>query len=144
MSSLPIKVKYLSTDVKEIIMPKVGDLGIDLYANEDCYLDFGRGTCLLSTGISLELPNGYALILKDRSSKSEHFSVLAGVIDSSYRGEIKIRVVCVNGGSYKISNGDKVAQGIVVQDLNSKFFLQKVDTLNTTARGNAGFGSTGK
>lgn len=143
MSSLPIKVKYTDSEAKRISMPRDGDLGIDLYSNEDCLVTEGQGTYLVGTGLSIELPRGFAFIIKDRSSMSKQFATLAGVIDNNYRGEIKVRLVAVNG-CYKITKGEKIAQGIIVQDLNNKFFLKEVTELNDSNRGDKGFGSTGK
>lgn len=156
-----IKVKYSDENVTRISMPRKGDLGIDLYANEDVYIKEGRAA-LISTGVSLELPSGYALLLKDRSSMSKTTHVLAGVIDNSYRGEIKIRMLCHSGEikhegptcdvyieedsryGVKIEKGQKIAQAIIVPDLTAIFKLEEVEELSDSNRGADGFGSTGR
>lgn len=167
---LPIRVKYKNEDIPRLSMPNKGDIGIDLYAAEDVVMTWGQ-VALIPTGVSIEVPEGYALILKDRSSVSKHGHVLAGVIDNSYRGEIMIRMFCVGTNDtvveqrdmrwpegsignfpkenyqnpvFKISKGDKIAQALIVHDLIPKFRMQEVDELSDSLRGVKGFGSTGK
>jgi len=157
---LTIKVKYLDEFATNLSMPRKGDLGIDLYANEQVYIPKGKAA-LVSTGISLQLPVGYALLLKDRSSMSKTTHVLAGVIDNSYTGEIKVRMLCHReqeepGPVWQdvlihedprqgviIKKGQKIAQALIVPDLTAIFKLQEVEELSDTNRGSDGFGSTG-
>jgi dUTP pyrophosphatase len=96
------------------------------------------------TGISIELPSGYHAILKPRSGLAvKHgIDVLAGVIDSSYRGEL---MVCLhNNGreAHRIYPGDKIAQMIIIKECEGEF-IQK-EELSETTRGTDGFGSTGR
>jgi dUTP pyrophosphatase len=138
-----IQVKYLTPAVNKISMPRPGDLGIDLYASED--IDILKGEYkLVPTGVALELPEGIGLLIKDRSSVSKKCHVMAGVIDTSYRGELKIALYCHGVDVFRIQKGDKIAQGLLVEDLNSKFNLVEVDELSSTERGVSGFGSTGR
>lgn len=152
MPSLPIKVKYESDDLPRLEMPRAGDLGIDLYSAEDVSITVGK-VALVSTGVSVEIPPGYALILKDRSSVSKYAHVLAGVIDESYRGTVKVRFFAIDANNeqtlsavkqFVIRKGDKIAQAIIVPDLTCKFYLEETDELSQTVRGSNGFGSTGK
>lgn len=138
-----LNIKYLDhyTLDKKITFPRFGDVGIDMFSLEDCSLKEGE-VKLLSTGIAMELPSGFWLSLRDRSSCSKYFSVLAGVIDNNYRGEIKVRVLPHT--DYLISRGDKIVQGIICKDFNFTFSLQEVDVLSETLRDKEGFGSTGK
>lgn len=138
-----LKVVYLDPTAKKISLPREGDLGIDLFANEDVEILRGEYK-LVPTGVALELPPGFGLLIKDRSSVSKKAHTMAGVIDTSYRGEIKIAMYCHGSEVFRISKGDKVAQGLLVKDLNLEFELKEVDSLSQTDRGVSGFGSTGK
>jgi dUTP pyrophosphatase len=136
-----LKVKYLVKDIPKITMPRVGDLGIDIYAAEDTFLDAFKFK-YIKTGIAFDIPEGFALIVKDRSSRAKQYKTLAGVIDSSFKGEIQIAVQC-NDFEYFIHRGDKIAQLLIVKDLNSEFELEETDILSESKRGDKGFGSTG-
>jgi dUTP pyrophosphatase len=148
-----IKIKYSSNKTKRLTLPRSGDVGIDLYANETLLVPAGQ-TKLVHTGVSLEIPEGYWLQLLDRSSVSKHCHVLAGVIDTSYRGEVCIRMYCHTEAisltgpdgplpGYLVTPGLKIAQAVIRKDHNSEFELEEVDSLSETTRGTGGFGSTG-
>ena len=134
------------------------DAGWDLYADDDMEIWPGE-TKLISTGVSLEIPDGYVGLIWDRSSmgvKGIHRH--AGVIDSGYRGEVK---VCLHNSKHSnvnrmlsdmvdkkkagvltMSRGDRIAQ-ILFQEA-PVFKLVETDALVETARGAGGFGSSGK
>ena len=105
------------------------------------------------TGLAMEIPEGYVGLIFPRSSisKTDHYlRNSVGVVDSGYRGEIKIRMSAptntlnclwlLGGEEYK--EGDRVAQ-LVIMKLPSVNF-QEVEELSDTDRGEGGFGSTGK
>ena len=118
------------------------DAGWDLYTNEAVTIPAG-GTVLVSTGIAMAIPKGYAGLIWDRSSmgvKGIHRH--AGVIDSGYRGEVKVCLHNTTNESYDIELGDRVAQ-ILIQKI-PLFRIQEVEELDSTKRGSGGFGSTGK
>jgi dUTP pyrophosphatase len=69
--------------------------------------------------------------------------VLAGVIDSGYTGEVKIVMYCHSSSPIVIRRGDKVAQMVIVNNLNAKFTIEEANELSLTDRGSGGFGSTG-
>lgn len=118
------------------------DAGWDLYANEDIEL-WPEETKLISTGIAMSLPKGFVGLIWDRSSmgvKGIHRH--AGVIDSSYRGEVKVCLHNTTSGLYKIKTGDRIAQ-LLIQEIPT-FRLHEVKELDSTDRGSGGFGSTGK
>ena len=120
----------------------VEDAGWDLYADEDIILH-SYETKLVSTGIALALPSGYAGLIWDRSSlgvKGIHRH--AGVIDSGYRGEVKVALKNTHDKSYVISTGDRIAQ-LIIQE-TPDLILQQVDELSKTVRDTGSFGSTGK
>jgi dUTP pyrophosphatase len=94
MDDLIMKVAYGDKQLsRKVKIPREGDVGLDLYAAEDIFVDL-KSAALINLGVSIELPKGYWLELRDRSSVSKYLHVLAGIIDNSYRGVIKARMYC--------------------------------------------------
>ncbi len=97
------------------------------------------------TGIYIELPKGYEAQIRGRSGLGvKHGITLAnsvGTIDSDYRGEIKVCLVNISNEDYTVKNGDRVAQMIVAKHEVCEFI--EVECLDSTERGESGFGSTG-
>jgi len=110
-----------------------GAAGYDLYARGD---QQGR---LIATGIAVAIPDGWVGIIKDRSgvALSGRGFTVAGVIDSSYRGEVKI----VFDRDIKVADGERIAQLVVVPHFSGD--VVEMDSLSDTSRGDRGFGSTG-
>jgi dUTP pyrophosphatase len=143
MKTLKIKLKKL---VKHAFIPEYanpGDAGLDLvaidsYKNHDYkYIEYG-------TGIAIEIPEGYVGLIYPRSSISKTPHTLAnsvGVLDSSYRGEIKLRMRYIDEREdMEYGFGDKVGQ-LIIMPLPT-IELEEVDELSNTERGDGGFGST--
>ena len=99
---------------------------------------------LFHTGLKIAITPGYGVLLKDRSGMAAKFGihVLAGVIDSTYRGEWLICLLNTSDKIYCIAEGDRIAQGIIVPEYIINFHENK--ELDATARGEKGFGSSGK
>ena len=119
------------------------DAGWDLYSTHPAIINSGhRGT--INTGVSLEIPPSFVGLIWPRSGLSvkNGIDVLAGVIDSGYRGEIKVCLLNTSTDNIQIETGDRIAQ-ILFQEV-PKFILQKSETLQSTSRGDGGFGSSGK
>jgi dUTP pyrophosphatase len=122
-----------------------GDAGLDLLAAEDVRIPpFGRA--LVSTGIAVAIPEGYAGFVQPRSGLAlKHGLSLVntpGLIDSHYRGEVRVVAVNLDAETpITIARGDKIAQ-LVVQPV-VRCELRESDSLDETARGEGGFGSTG-
>ena len=141
--------KYRYFEVKRLTksasLPTKGnddDAGWDLYANESVTIPAGA-TVLVSTGIAMAIPKGYTGLIWDRSSmgvKGIHRH--AGVVDSGYRGPVKVCLHNTTGNPYTVDIGDRVAQ-ILIQGVPA-FKIHEVEELNSTDRGSGGFGSTGK
>jgi dUTP pyrophosphatase len=119
-----------------------GDAGADLKAVETRTIS-PRGRELIATGIRLELPDGYAGLIWPRSGLAVKLGLDcgAGVIDSHYRGEIKVLLFNHSDDEIQIKSGDRIAQLIIqkVETVEFKFSEQ----LSETTRNTAGFGSTG-
>jgi dUTP pyrophosphatase len=149
---MKVKVKRLS---EQAILPTKAyehDAGFDLYAIETSFesgTDFpSYPVCVTyKTGISVEIPVGYAGFIMPRSSIFKTRMTLAnsvGVIDSGYRGEIMVKMYIPNEHSLnrgiRYFNGERVAQLIImpVPDIE----LVEVDELEASERGERGFGSS--
>ena len=139
-----MNIKCLKMHPKAIVpvKPKEGDAGFDLASVEDVTLCPGE-TKKVATGLAFEPPENVWLEAKTRSGMAtEGIHVLCGVIDSGYRGEIKI--VLHNHGRrvYRVKPGDRIAQ-MVPRVLYYPVF-EVVERLGRSARGANGFGSSGK
>ena len=118
------------------------DAGWDLYSCEPkSILPNERAT--INTGISLAIPNSFVGLIWPRSGMAvkQGVDVLAGVIDSGYRGEIKVCLLNTGNMPVIIEVGDRIAQ-ILFQEV-PKFKLNEVTDLNKTDRNSGGFGSSG-
>ena len=142
-----IHVKKLSP---KVILPTYGSgeaAGADLYAclEESVTIQPGE-TVFIPTGIALEVPKGCAGLVYARSSLGTKRGLApankVGVVDSDYRGEIK--VVLLNHGKemQTINHGDRIAQFLITPVLTPAY--EEVAELSDTSRGTGGFGSTGK
>jgi len=133
-----------------------GDAGLDLTAtsiNFETRDDLVNGAVLdyieYGIGLAVEIPSGYVGLIMPRSSLSKYDLSLAnhvGVIDSNYRGEIKLRFkvnkLAVDTSIIRLYNiGDRIGQLVIIATPEIKII--EVATLTTTARANAGFGSSG-
>ena len=120
-----------------------GDLGYDIFADEDVELSHGEYK-LISTGVSIKCSNGkWGHIIKDRSSMAvKGLFSHAGVIDAGYTGEIKVLLHNTTDQIYQVSKYDKIAQMIPTHVVD--FEVTDVEQHTNTARGDGGFGSTGK
>lgn len=117
------------------------DAGYDLYSIENITIPaYERVT--IKTGISLAIPNHCVGLIWPRSGLSvkKGIDVLAGVIDSTYRGEIMVCLLNTSNIDMKINIGDRIAQ-IIFQEYNNAIF-QVVEELDNTTRGDKGFGSS--
>ncbi len=125
--------------------PRMGDAGYDLFTLADYRIEPGQ-RALVNTGLYLEIPPGFVGLVKDRSSMAAAgIHTLAGVIDSSYRGELKILLVNLGSNAYRISPGQKIAQLLVVPvHTESIELVDSLEDLSASARGAGGFGSTGE
>lgn len=124
-----------------------GSAGLDLRNNSDIDLVMAPGkTCEFSTGVKIEIPQGYVGLIFPRSSLGfKKLTVLSngtGVIDSDYRGEIRIKLINHSEENVTIEKGERVCQLVIVPYFKEE--LEFVTELSTTDRGTSGFGSSGK
>lgn len=149
---LQLKVKLLVENAKLPTKSHAFDAGLDLYAAEDLLMqslttllnsNSPDTNYLVKTGIALEIPEGWCGVIFDRSSVASKQSLykVAGVIDSSYRGEVKVCLVNHKGRTHLIERGQKIAQMLLLPVPAVE--IVQVEELPDTDRGVGGFGSTG-
>jgi len=137
---MKIKIKRLHTEAKIPSYANPGDAGMDVFATskeeKEKFIEYG-------TGLSFELPSDHLMLVFPRSSLSNKDLILAnhvGVLDSGYRGELKLRFKKTGKDIYEI--GDKIGQIIVTPF--PKIDFKETENLSDSSRGQGGFGSTGK
>lgn len=142
---MKIDIKKVIPQAKIPTYAKDGDAGLDLTAvrfeRKGEYIEY-------NTGLAIAIPEGYVGLIFPRSSvsnKDQHLANSVGVIDSGYRGEIKLRMKrTVNRGPEYLrkeyGEGERIAQLIIIP--YPKIELQEVTELDSTERGDGGFGST--
>ena len=142
-----MKLPILRLD-KELPLPAYahpGDAALDLYAADGVSLSPGDREAV-PTGIAVAIPKGYAGFVQARSGRALKQGLALvnapGLIDSGYRGEIKVIVInLARSHSIRIERGEKIAQ-LVIQKV-TPIELKEVDELPGSERGEGGFGSTG-
>ena len=143
---MKLEIKRLDPGLELPAYAHPGDAGLDLFAAEDCTLSPGERAAV-PTGIAIGIPTGYAGFVHARSGRAlkEGLALVnaPGLIDSGYRGEIKVIVVNLDRSSdVDIKRGDKIAQ-LVLQPVVTPE-IEEVEQLTESARGEGGFGSTGR
>lgn len=142
-----MQTKISLADPKAIV-PKYAtpcSAGADVFARIDEEITVWPGTrALIRTGLKIAIPDGCCGLLLGRSGLALKYGIClangVGLIDSDYRGELGV-VLQNNGGEpFKVKDGMRIAQLVIVQYQQTRF---EQDSLNTTDRGQGGFGSTG-
>lgn len=123
------------------------DAGYDLCAREDAVLEPGGGRAAVPTGVAVAVPPGFAGFVQPRSGLALRHGVTClntpGLIDAGYRDEIRVILVNLDPTEkYEVHRGDRIAQ-LVVQEVAGVEW-QEVGELPGSARGEGGFGSTGR
>ena len=141
------EARKLGIDPQDIRLPSYahpGDAGLDFFAPYDVEIP-PRGDVLINTCLRLEIPQGTVLIAFNRSSMALKGIIKgAQVVDSSYRGILKIHLINLRDEPYKIEKGDKIIQFILLPYIQAHVKRASRDEINwKTHRGEGGFGSTG-
>ena len=157
---MEIKYSKLHQDGKEPFRANESDAGYDLFSTEYVMLEpFQRK--LISTGINVEIPQGFYGRVAPRSGLAckKGIDVMAGVIDSGYRGEIKVLLINLNFEGYnlkpnafeamfgsanrtEIKPGERIAQ-LIIENCHAVEW-KAMETLEESQRGEGGFGSSGQ
>ena len=142
-----ISVKKLD---ERAVLPTYGSefaAGADLYAVADEELVFAPGeTKFVKTGLAMEIPVGYAGLIYARSGLACKRGLApankVGVVDSDYRGEVMVALHNHSSVKQRVAPGERIAQLVIAPFLKASFV--QADALEDTARGEGGFGSTGR
>ena len=140
--SVVVKVKKLKENA---VVPRYahdGDAALDLYSTED-YVVLAGKRVLVSTGIAMELPEGYFSSIRGRSGLAfkKGICILGGVIEYGYRGEYGAVFLNTGEDDFVIKIGDRVAQVVIAPVASVD--VEEVSELSDTERGSGAFGSTG-
>lgn len=123
-----------------------GAAGFDLIAKEDTIIN-KYDTQLVKTGVKVDLPKGYMIQICSRSGlalKQQVFVLNApGIIDEDYTGEIGLILTNAGHEPFVIKQGDRVAQGVIIQVARAEFNVVESISDKVTERAVGGFGSTG-
>jgi dUTP pyrophosphatase len=140
---LELKIKKIDPGAKLPQRAHPHDAGIDIFSLDRTVVSPGKRVAI-RTGISIEIPEGYAGLVWDKSGIAikEGLTTIGGVIDATYRGELLIGMVNIGTTEYVFEKGHKVAQ-LLIQKIEL-VDIREVDDLSDTVRGEKGFGSTGK
>lgn len=141
-----MRFKKLHPNAKQPTYGTVYSAGADLYACEGAKDIMPGDTVVIHTGIALEIPTNHVGLIFARSGLATKRGLApankVGVIDSDYRGEIKIVLHNHSRYSQSVEQGERVAQLLVIP--YGRVYFEEVEELTDTERGNGGFGSTGE
>ncbi len=141
-SPVSLKIQRLHPEAKLPSKANAGDAAFDLSTTEAKILQPGERHTF-GLGFSAEFPPEYVALIRDRSSLgSRGLHCLAGVIDSSYRGEWKVVMLNTSTEAQSIAAGDRIAQCLILPV--PEVHVTEVKELSTTGRGAGGFGSSGQ
>lgn len=140
---MQIKIKKINPTTILPTYAHPGDVGMDVYSLKDYILQPGERH-IFDLGFAMEFENGYAAIIKDKSSlpKNGGIHTMGGVFDAGYRGEYNAQLINLGQEPYEIKTGNKIAQIIIYPVIIAD--LIETTELSDSARGTGGFGSTGK
>ena len=143
---MKVNVKRLTPTAK---LPTYGSAfaaGADLYSDEGAFTVAPGETYLVHTGVSVEIPEGYAGFVHARSGMATKRGLApankVGVIDADYRGEVMVALHNHSNEPRTVEAGERVAQLVIAPFLKAEF--EEAESLTETERGAGGFGSTGR
>jgi dUTP pyrophosphatase len=146
MSRVELRVARLHQDARLPARTHPADAGLDLYAAEPASIAPGERASV-GTGIAVAIPEGHAGLVLPRSGLAARHGITLpnapGLIDAGYRGELRVLLLNTDpSGSFEVAPGDRIAQLIVTPVAEA--VPVEVEALEETARGLAGFGSSGR
>jgi dUTP pyrophosphatase len=139
-----VKIKIIKID-KDVPLPnyaKSGDAGLDLYSAEEVTLKPGERYGV-RTGVKMEIPDNHVGLIWDKSGVALNAGIktMGGVVDSGYRGEVKVIMVNLSDRDFVIKKHSKIAQMLMKKFEQAE--IEVVDELSKSERGEGAFGSTG-
>ena len=143
---MTLRFTRLSEEAQAPAQAHEGDAGYDLYASEAALLGPGERASV-GTGIAVAIPDGCAGLVLPRSGLARKHGIglanAPGLIDSGYRGEVRVLLLNADRSEeFQVSVGDRIAQLLLVRYESGP--VEEVQSLDDTARGAGGFGSTGR
>ena len=143
---MQLRVSRLSEEATLPTRAHDGDAGLDLYASEPAHIGPGERWGV-GTGVAVEIPEGHAGLVLPRSGLArEHGIALVnspGLIDSGYRGEIRVLLLNTDPAEiFRVAPGDRIAQLLITPIATPE--PVEADALAESARGEGGFGSSGR
>ncbi|MFH1749974.1 MAG: dUTP diphosphatase [bacterium] len=138
-----LKVQRIQKNAKVPNTAYKGDAGLDLYSVKEILIK-SKNRTIIETGIAVEIPDGYVGLVWDRSSVPAKYGLttMGGVIDSGYRGEIRIIMYNTSAEDFVIKKHEKIAQ-LLIQKIESPKILEVLE-LSDSERGKKTFGSSNK
>ena len=142
---MELRFTLLSQDARAPARAHEGDAGLDLHAAETAALEPG-GRASVGTGVAIEVPVGHAGLVLPRSGLAARHGIALvnapGLIDSGYRGELRVLLLNTGGERFEVAVGDRIAQLLVTPHAAAD--PVEVSELGSSARGTGGFGSSGR
>ena len=142
---MKLKFKKLTDFACAPYRSREGDAALDIVSSECASIE-PHSIKLIHTGIAIEIEDGFAGLVLPRSGNAVNHGITIinspGLIDSNYRGEIKVGLHNTSNGVFKVSQGDRIAQLLIVPVLDVD--VEVVDSLSESNRGVEGFGSSGR
>ena len=144
---LTVKLKKMHVDAKTPTYSTEHSAGFDFYSVDNVKIS-KENPQIIRTGVSVEIPNGYVMLLFSRSGhgfkNNVRLSNCVGVIDSDFRAEVLVKLAKddIQNNEFHIDAGDRIAQGIIIPF--PKIIFEEATSLSETNRGENGFGSTGR
>lgn len=147
-----LKLSWVEGADREVALPRYatpGAAGADVRANlaDRGSIVLARGARqLIPTGLRMDIPPGFEVQVRPRSGLALKHGIMLGnspgTIDSDYRGELGVILFNAGDAAFEVRHGDRIAQLVVAPVVQAAF--EMVESLNDTARGSGGFGSTGR
>lgn len=140
-----LKFKKLCDDATIPARSRIGDAALDIASCESLTIE-PHAIQMVHTGIAIEIQDGYAGLVLPRSGNAVNYGITIinspGLIDSNYRGEIKVGLRNTSDKDFNVLKGDRIAQLLIVPVLDVE--VDVVETLSESNRGSEGFGSSGR
>ena len=149
MTGTPVRIKITLEEhaVGAPVYQSEHAAGMDLVAAVEREIEIAPGEVVaVPTGLKVEIPVGYEGQVRPRSGLAARHAIgvpnAPGTIDADYRGEVKVLLVNLGRNPYRVERGDRIAQLVIAPVVHAE--IEVVATLTSTARGEGGFGHTGR
>jgi dUTP pyrophosphatase len=146
VAAVELKVALLENGARVPTRAHDGDAGLDLYACEEAHIGPGERWSV-GTGMAVEIPEGHAGFVLPRSGLARKHGIALvnspGLIDSGYRGEVRVLLLNTDPANiFRVEAGDRIAQLVIAPIAFAE--PVEVESLSDSARGDGGFGSSGR